>query len=113
MKKGFARNNYWEYLGIVNDNDEVSVRFGLKDTQIPQEARSAWAHSFRLTYTVSLTAKSIKTFIHLKNEDEDTFEFNLLLHTYFSVPVSRPYKKVTTELTILQTRILQKLLSRA
>ncbi|KAF1799732.1 galactose mutarotase-like domain-containing protein [Mucor lusitanicus] len=83
---GFARNNYWEYLGIVNDNDEVSVRFGLKDTQIPQEARNAWAHSFRLTYTVSLTAKSIKTFINLKNEDEDTFEFNLLLHTYFSVP---------------------------
>ncbi|KAI8637632.1 galactose mutarotase-like domain-containing protein [Parasitella parasitica] len=83
---GFARNNYWEYLGIVSDNDEVSVRFGLKDTQIPQEARNAWRHSFRLTYTVSLTSKSIKTFITVKNEDEDTFEFNTLLHTYFSVP---------------------------
>lgn len=64
------------------------VRFGLKDTQIPQEARNAWPHSFRLTYTVSLSAKSIKTFFNLKNEDEDTFEFNTLLHTYFSVPVS-------------------------
>ncbi|KAG2194560.1 hypothetical protein INT47_006519 [Mucor saturninus] len=83
---GFARNNYWEYLGIVSDNDEVVVRFGLKDTQIPQEARNAWPHSFRLTYTVSLSAKSIKTFFNLKNEDEDTFEFNTLLHTYFSVP---------------------------
>lgn len=86
---GFARNNYWEYLGIVSDNDEVSVRFGLKDTQISPDARSAWPHSFRLTYTVTLTAKSLKTFIHLKNEDEDTFEFNTLLHTYFSVPVCR------------------------
>ncbi|CEP16664.1 hypothetical protein [Parasitella parasitica] len=81
---GFARNNYWEYLGIVSDNDEVSVRFGLKDTQIPQEARNAWPHSFRLTYTVSLTSGSIKTFITVKNEDEDTFEFNTLLHTYFN-----------------------------
>ena len=87
--EGFARNNYWEYLGIVTDNDEVAVRFGLKDTQIPQEARNAWPHSFRLTYTVTLTAKSLKTFCHLKNEDEDTFEFNTLLHTYFSVPVSQ------------------------
>jgi D-hexose-6-phosphate mutarotase len=25
---GFARNNYWEYLGIMNDNDEVTVRLG-------------------------------------------------------------------------------------
>ncbi|KAI9359695.1 galactose mutarotase-like domain-containing protein [Pilaira anomala] len=83
---GFARNNYWEYLGIVNDNEEVSVRFGLKDTQIPQEARNAWPHSFRLTYTVSLTEKSLKTAFNLKNEDEDTFEFNTLLHTYFRVP---------------------------
>ncbi|KAI8095527.1 P-loop containing nucleoside triphosphate hydrolase protein [Thamnidium elegans] len=82
---GFARNNYWEYLGIVNDNDEVTVRFGLKDTQIPQEARNAWPHSFRLTYTVSLTEKSLKSVCHLKNEDEDTFEFNTLLHTYFRV----------------------------
>ncbi|KAI8091128.1 P-loop containing nucleoside triphosphate hydrolase protein [Gilbertella persicaria] len=83
---GFARNNYWEYLGIVTDNDEVAVRFGLKDTQIPQEARNAWPHSFRLIYTVTLSSKSLKTFCQLKNEDEDTFEFNTLLHTYFSVP---------------------------
>ncbi|KAI8885651.1 hypothetical protein K501DRAFT_293338 [Backusella circina FSU 941] len=83
---GFARSNYWEYLGIMNDNDEVTVRLGLKDTQIPQEARNAWPHSFRLTYTVTLTSKSIKTFITVKNEDEDTFEFNTLLHTYFELP---------------------------
>lgn len=25
---GFARNSYWEYLGLIADNDEVTVRFG-------------------------------------------------------------------------------------
>lgn len=39
-------------------------------------------------YTVTLTAKSLKTMLVVKNEDEDTFEFNTLLHTYFKVPVS-------------------------
>jgi hypothetical protein len=24
---GFARNSNWEYVGILTDNDEVSVRF--------------------------------------------------------------------------------------
>lgn len=85
---GFARNTYWEYLGIVTDNDKVSVRLGLKDTQLSQEARNAWSHSFRLIYTVTLTKDSLETVCTLKNEDEDTFEFNTLLHTYFVVPVS-------------------------
>ncbi|KAI8141571.1 galactose mutarotase-like domain-containing protein [Fennellomyces sp. T-0311] len=83
---GFARNTYWEYVGLINDNDEVSVRFTLKDTQLDPKLRNGWPHSFRLTYTVSLTAKSLKTVLGLKNEDEDTFEFNTLLHTYFHAP---------------------------
>ncbi|KAG0169698.1 hypothetical protein DFQ28_007046 [Apophysomyces sp. BC1034] len=83
---GFARNNYWDYIGLIADNEEVAVRFALKDTQLTQQQRSSWSHSFRLTYTVTLTAKSLKTVLVLKNEDEDTFEFNTLLHTYFKVP---------------------------
>ncbi|KAI7908181.1 galactose mutarotase-like domain-containing protein [Cokeromyces recurvatus] len=84
---GFARNHYWEYTGIMkDDDDEVSVRFGLKDTQLPHETRKRWSHSFRLHYTVTLGEKTLKTFFSLKNEDEDTFEFNMLLHTYFLVP---------------------------
>ncbi|EIE90584.1 hypothetical protein RO3G_15295 [Rhizopus delemar RA 99-880] len=44
----------------------------------------------RLPQHVILTEKSLKTFCNLKNEGEDTFEFNILLHTYFRVPdVSR------------------------
>ncbi|KAG1457575.1 hypothetical protein G6F46_001527 [Rhizopus delemar] len=73
---GFARSSYWEYLGVITDNNkEVSVRLGLMDTQLSSEVRKVWPHSFRLVYT---------------NEGEDTFEFNILLHTYFRVPdVSR------------------------
>ncbi|ORZ02656.1 galactose mutarotase-like domain-containing protein [Syncephalastrum racemosum] len=83
---GFARNSYWEYIGLLTDNDEVAVRFALKDNQLDSQLRKGWPHSFRLTYTVTLTAKSLKTVLVVKNEDEDTFEFNTLLHTYFRIP---------------------------
>ncbi|KAI9278227.1 galactose mutarotase-like domain-containing protein [Phascolomyces articulosus] len=83
---GFARNTYWEYVGLITDNDETSVRFTLKDTQLDSKLRNGWPHSFRLTYTVTLGEKSISTVLGLKNEDEDTFEFNTLLHTYFYAP---------------------------
>jgi D-hexose-6-phosphate mutarotase len=93
---GFARSSYWEYLGIITDNNnEVSVRLGLMDTQLPSEVRKVWPHSFRLVYTVILTEKSLKTFCNLKNEGEDTFEFNILLHTYFRVPVSNIHIQIT------------------
>lgn len=83
---GFARNSYWDYLGILTENEkEVSVRFALKDNQLTKEQRQAWPHSFRLVYTVTLTAKSLKTYLTVKNEDSDTMEFNTLLHTYFRV----------------------------
>ncbi|CDS10766.1 hypothetical protein LRAMOSA11252 [Lichtheimia ramosa] len=83
---GFARNSYWEYLGLIADNDEVTVRFALKDTALEKTLRNGWPHSFRLTYTVTLTANSLKTALMVKNEDQDTFEFNTLLHTYLNAP---------------------------
>ncbi|KAI8083007.1 galactose mutarotase-like domain-containing protein [Halteromyces radiatus] len=82
---GFARNSYWDYLGILTDNDEVAVRFALKDNQLTKEQRQSWPHSFRLVYTVTLTANTLKTILTVKNEDSDTLEFNTLLHTYFRV----------------------------
>ncbi|KAI9319100.1 galactose mutarotase-like domain-containing protein [Dichotomocladium elegans] len=83
---GFVRNSYWEYIGLITDNDEVAVRFAIKDSQLDKKLRNGWPHSFRLTYTVILTENSLKTVLVLKNEDEDTFEFNTLLHTYFNAP---------------------------
>ncbi|KAF7726085.1 hypothetical protein EC973_009059 [Apophysomyces ossiformis] len=72
---------------IFGTKEKISLpQHALKDTQLTQQQRSSWPHSFRLTYTVTLTAKSLKTVLVLKNEDEDTFEFNTLLHTYFKVP---------------------------
>ncbi|CAO3600264.1 unnamed protein product [Absidia cylindrospora] len=82
---GFARNSYWDYLGILTDNDEVAVRFSLKDNQLTKDQRQSWPHSFRLVYTVTLTATQLKTYLTVKNEDSDTMEFNTLLHTYFRV----------------------------
>lgn len=68
---------------------ELTKHFSaLKDNQLTHEQRSAWPHSFRLNYTVAITANTLKTTLVVKNEDEDTFEFKSLLHTYFRVPVS-------------------------
>lgn len=103
---GFARNTYWEYLGVVSNDGEVTARLGLKETQISSEARKAWPHSFNLIYTVTLTDKTIKTFLSLKNEDKEAFEFNTLLHTYFRVPVSDSSYIV---FSILNTRLFRKL----
>ncbi|OZJ02313.1 hypothetical protein BZG36_04450 [Bifiguratus adelaidae] len=83
---GFARISKWEWLGVLTDSkDEVTVRFGLKDTQLTQAQRAAWPYSFRLTYTVTLTANALATALTVKNEGEDTFEINALFHTYYAV----------------------------
>ncbi|KAL1920634.1 uncharacterized protein VTP21DRAFT_1011 [Calcarisporiella thermophila] len=83
---GIARISTWEYLGILTDNEkEISVRFGLKDTQIAKH-RNLWPNSFRLHYTVTLSSDgSFSQRLNVKNEGSDTFEFNTLLHTYFEV----------------------------
>jgi len=87
---GFARITKWEWLGIITESDEeISIRFGLKDTQLTHVLRSAWPHSFRITYTITLTADSLKTVLAVKNEGSDAFEFNTLLHTYLAVPASQ------------------------
>ncbi|RUP48249.1 galactose mutarotase-like domain-containing protein, partial [Jimgerdemannia flammicorona] len=84
---GFARISKWEWLGIITETDEeISVQFGLGEAQLTDALRSAWPNSFRLTYTVTLTADTLKTVLSVKNEGSNAFEFNTLLHTYLSVP---------------------------
>ncbi|KAI9245310.1 P-loop containing nucleoside triphosphate hydrolase protein [Sporodiniella umbellata] len=85
---GFARNTYWKELELESDDNQTTVQLELKEAHISLEARKAWPHSFHLVYTVTLTAKTLKTHLNLKNESQEAFEFNTLLHTYFRVPES-------------------------
>ncbi|CAG8606105.1 18358_t:CDS:2, partial [Acaulospora morrowiae] len=84
---GIARVSKWEWLGISVDNDsQISVRFGLTDTQVPENLRQKWSKKFKLTYTVTLTEDTLSNTLAVKNEDAGSFDFNTLLHTYYLVP---------------------------
>ncbi|KAG9304524.1 hypothetical protein G9A89_020088 [Geosiphon pyriformis] len=84
---GTARISRWEWLGTSTDNEsEISVRFGLTDSQIPEKLKKAWQKKFKLIFIVTLTMDTLNTSLHVKNEDSDAFDFNVLFHTYFAVP---------------------------
>ncbi|CAG8475428.1 6810_t:CDS:2 [Ambispora leptoticha] len=89
---GIARISTWEILSttsgtsVSNGDEEVTATFGLTDSQISNNLREAWPKKFQLIYTVSLTARTLKTSLEVKNEDNEPFNFHVLFHTYFSVP---------------------------
>jgi len=84
---GFARNSTFKWLGVVVDNnDEVTGRFSLNESQIPEKFRDPWPFKFQFVYTVTLKAGSLVTSIAVTNTDTQSWKFTTLLHTYFLVP---------------------------
>lgn len=51
-KHGFARNNYWKYIGERITSDEVVAILALKDNE---ETRKIWDFNFELEYHIHLT----------------------------------------------------------
>lgn len=109
---GFARNARWEYLGKSttesntlfkksggtssgssegrdNDNhDCVKLDFGLYPPALGAEIRKAWPYDFGLQYSITLGRDGLQTAMNVRNEGkEESFEFQLLLHTYLRVKV--------------------------
>ena len=93
---GFARNSRWEFLGKSSSesgaisksgkgDDCVKLDFGLFPSALSSEAREAWPHDFGLIYSVTLGVDSLQTMLNVRNEGKDAFEFQMLLHSYFSV----------------------------
>lgn len=87
---GFARNSRWEYLGKSStedalDTSSVKLDFGLDRNGISDEHRKAWPLDFGLVYSVTLSKDSLQTVITVRNEGEESFEFQFLLHTYFRI----------------------------
>lgn len=87
---GFARTSRWEFLGKSSaedalGSDSVKLDFGLYSSGLTDEARKAWPLDFGLVYSVTLSKDSLQTVINVRNEGEQSFEFQFLLHTYFKI----------------------------
>ncbi|KAF2739710.1 galactose mutarotase-like protein [Polyplosphaeria fusca] len=87
---GFARNSRWEYLGKSTSEDaldstSVKLDFGLYTTGLSEDAHKAWPLDFGLVYSVTLAKDSLQTVVNVRNEGEQSFEFQFLLHTYFRI----------------------------
>ncbi|KAI9879498.1 MAG: hypothetical protein M1830_008374 [Pleopsidium flavum] len=89
---GFARTSRWEYLGKSStesnnstSDDGVKLDFGLSTAMLSGEAKNAWPYSFGLTYSVTLSKEGLETTMNVRNQGEESFEFQVLLHSYLHV----------------------------
>lgn len=55
---------------------------------ISDEFRKAWPYEFGLVYSVTLSPDSLETSLQVQNKGSESFDFHVLLHNYFKVPVS-------------------------
>ncbi len=78
---GFARVKTWR-VSKKNTSGDVSVDLQLSDDE---DTLKVWPHKFTLTLTVRLSEQSIYQELTVKNQDNQTFEFKTLFHTYFKV----------------------------
>ncbi|KAJ3407245.1 glucose-6-phosphate 1-epimerase [Chytriomyces confervae] len=83
---GFARVSRWSWLGVQSENaSEIVVAFGLDRSGVPEKLAALWTHGFKLVYTVTLTADTLKTALSAENTGPTAFTFTSLLHTYFAI----------------------------
>ncbi|KAI9715457.1 MAG: hypothetical protein M1812_005933 [Candelaria pacifica] len=92
---GFARNARWEYLGKSTSesnarpnstgDDSVKLDFGLEPSSLGEESRKAWPYNFGLVYSVTLSREGLGTSMMVRNEGQEAFSIQFLLHTYFKV----------------------------
>jgi galactose mutarotase-like enzyme len=93
---GFARASRWEFLGKsdtedASESNSVKLDFGLDKSGLSEEARKAWPLDFGLVYSVTLSKDSLQTVMTVRNEGEESFEFQFLLHSYWKIQVSILY----------------------
>ncbi|KAF3941158.1 hypothetical protein ABW19_dt0203652 [Dactylella cylindrospora] len=84
---GFARSSRWELMGRSEESDEsVRVDFGLSSEGLDDETKAKWPYTFGLLYSVTLTKETLETKMVVQNPGEETFDFNILFHTYLRIP---------------------------
>jgi glucose-6-phosphate 1-epimerase len=78
-----------EAPGRDSDQSDINVKldFGLSHSMLTDEFRQAWPYEFGLVYSVTLTKDSLETALQVRNEGQQNFEFQVLMHTYLNVAV--------------------------
>lgn len=69
-------------------DDSVKLDFGLSTGQLSDDAKKAWPFDFGLVYSVTLRKDGLQTMLNVTNQGDKSFEFQMLLHSYFRVDVS-------------------------
>ncbi|KAH6634166.1 galactose mutarotase-like domain-containing protein [Chaetomium sp. MPI-SDFR-AT-0129] len=93
---GFARTSRWEFLGKstseslegeTTNDPSVKLDFGLSSGApgLDPKAAAHWPYKFNLIYSVTLNRESLTTNILATNDDSQSFECHVLLHTYLRV----------------------------
>ena len=70
-------------------DDSVKLDFGLSAANIPAEAKKAWPYTFSLVYSVTLSKDGLQTMLNVRNDGNESFEFQTLLHSYWKIDVRR------------------------
>ena len=96
---GFARITRWEYLGKTSSesstvpgnggDSSVKLDFGLSDSMLPAETRTAWDHKFNLTYSITLNTDELETSLVVRNVEHAAWDFKVLFHTYLKINVCK------------------------
>lgn len=66
----------------------MKLDFGLSHAQLSADAKKAWPYEFGLVYSVTLGKDGLRTMLNVNNQGKESFEFQMLLHSYFKVDVS-------------------------
>jgi len=87
---GFARNSTWTFAGSEEEGDGAGLvlNFTLSSSTLIPKYQETWPHSAEMTYTVYLTQDNLAVSFGLENSGTEAIDFQFLLHTYLSVPVS-------------------------
>lgn len=90
---GFARISRWEFLGKSTSEGEsgadssVMLDFGLSHDSLSEASRAAWPYKFGLIFSVTLSREGLTTSMVVRNEGDEAYEFQTLMHTYLRINV--------------------------
>ncbi|OAQ73431.1 aldose 1-epimerase family protein [Pochonia chlamydosporia 170] len=85
---GLARTARWEFLGkstSEGSSSSVKLDFGLSSENIPDNTQALWPYKFGLLYSVTLDRESLNTTLVITNDGDESFDCQMLLHTYFNI----------------------------
>lgn len=87
---GFARNSTWTFDSSApqEDGSGVALKFVLDSASLSADYQAKWPYSAKLAYTVNLTQDNLNVHFSFENTDTQAIDFQFLLHTYLTVPVS-------------------------